>query len=164
MKELLIIRHAKSSWYNPHLNDKERPLAPRGEKAAPMMAQRLVQRGAIPQLIVTSEAVRAQQTARLMAAAMGLDDQLIVLDKRLYNAGPAEWLEIIRDQPDTYQRIALIGHNPAIEETARSLFSLQVAKVPTAAVITVRFGCDRWVQVDPKWSEVVGFDYPKRRG
>lgn len=161
MKELLIIRHAKSSWEDPQLRDKQRPLAPRGERAAPLMGERIARSGWLPELIVSSDARRAQQTAKLIATAMGLDQQLIVLDERLYTAGPKQWLDVIADQPDTYRRIAMVGHNPAIEETARELFAQEIDKVPTAAVLYGRIGADQWSQVGVSQIELVYFDYPK---
>ncbi|MBK1736132.1 hypothetical protein CKO15_12795 [Halorhodospira abdelmalekii] len=162
-KELLLIRHAKSSWEDPALADWERPLAPRGERAAPEMGRRLLQQGRVPEQLVSSEAVRARQTAKLLAEAMGLDRQQIAVDPRLYEAGPNEWLAVIRDQPDCYHRIALIGHNPALEQVARQLLGLQTSKVPTAAVIYAHLSIDAWAEADAACAELIDFDYPKRR-
>lgn len=162
IKELLIIRHAKSSWSEPGCDDWQRPLAPRGERAAPLMGQRIAQRGWLPERLVSSTALRAQQTGQLLAEAMGLGQQQICLDERIYTAGPQEWLKVIRDQPDEFQRVALIGHNPAIEQLARQLFALQAQKVPTAAVIYARFTIASWQQADAACAELLDFDYPKR--
>ena len=163
-REILIIRHAKSSWDDPALEDRDRPLAVRGERAAPLMGQLIAHRDWLPELIVSSVAKRAQQTARLLADAMGCAAGQVVTDGRLYVAGLAEWQEVIRDQPDDYRRIALVGHNPAIEQTAQWLFPLQVRKVPTAAVIYGRFRVDSWLKADALNAELVDFATPKHIG
>lgn len=162
MKELLIIRHGKSSWDEPGLGDHERPLAPRGEKAAPLMGQRLAQRGVVPQRLVSSDAVRARATAALMAEAMGLGDEAVVLDGRLYAADAEDCLDIIQELPDELACVGLVGHNPTLHELAEALVGLRVGKFPTAAVVHARFDVERWRDVTAGAGECVDFDYPKR--
>ena len=161
MKDLLIIRHAKSSWAQEGLEDHERPLNPRGEKAAPEMGRRLARRGLVPERLVVSSAVRAQQTAELLATAMGLDEDAIVTDPRAYGADAEDWLDIIQELPDELQRVGIVGHNPALHELAAHLVDLRVDKFPTAAVVHAGFEIDRWREVARGTGTCVDFDYPK---
>ena len=163
MKELLIIRHAKSSWDAPALGDHERPLNPRGREAAPQMGQRLAARRLIPGLLVASDARRARETAELLAQCMGLDAERIILEPRLYPADAEDCLEIIRELPDEHDRVAIVGHNPTLHELAEYLVGLEVDKFPTAAVVHARFRVDRWAEVGPDSGECIDFDYPKRK-
>lgn len=161
MKDLLIIRHAKSSWDHPGLADHERPLSPRGEKAAPAMGHRLRRRALVPARLVVSPAVRAQQTAESLATAMGLDADAIVTDPRAYEADAEDWLDIIQELPDELQRVGIVGHNPALHELAAHLVDLRVDKFPTAAVVHAGFDVDRWRDVARDTGSCVDFDYPK---
>lgn len=163
MKELLIIRHAKSSWDSPDLDDHERPLNPRGRRAAPEMGRRIAARGLVPERLVTSDAVRARQTAELMATEMALDEDAIVADARLYGAEPEDWLEVVQAFPDELSRIGAVGHNPALHELAAYLVDLRTDKFPTAAVVHARFDVERWADVLPANGECVDFDYPKKQ-
>ncbi len=163
MKELLIIRHAKSSWDEPVQGDHERPLNPRGRQAAPEMGRRLAARGLIPERLVSSDARRARETAERMAQAMGLDDEHVILEPRLYAAEADDCLQIIRELPDEHARLAIVGHNPTLHELADYLVGLAVTKFPTAAVVHARFDVDRWAEVGPDTGECLDFDYPKRK-
>jgi len=164
MKDLLIIRHAKSSWAEHGLADHERPLNDRGREAAPAMGRRLAARRLVPERMFISEALRARETAALMAEAMGLGDDAIVSDPRLYHAEPSDWLGVIQEFPDELQRIAVIGHNPALHELSEYLVDLGAAKFPTAAVAHIRFDTDHWVDAAPGNAILEGFDYPKSGG
>jgi len=161
MKDLLIIRHAKSSWAERCLADHERPLNDRGREAAPEMGRRLAVRRLVPERMVVSDALRARETAVLMAGAMGLGDDAIVTDSRLYHADPSDWLGVIREFPDELQCISVIGHNPALHELSEYLGDLGVEKFPTAAVVRIRFDIDHWVDAAPDNAVLEGFDYPK---
>lgn len=162
MKDLLLMRHAKSSWSQAGLADHERPLNPRGRRAAPDMGRRLAARRLVPARLIVSDALRAWQTAGLMAAEMGLDEAALVPEPRLYEADAADWLALIRELPDEHDCLGMLGHNPALEELAGYLVDLRAAKVPTMAVIHARFDSDRWADVAPGNGVCVDFDYPKR--
>lgn len=161
MKDLLIIRHAKSSWAQEGLEDHERPLNGRGDKAASQIGRRLARRGLVPERLVVSSAVRAQHTAGLLATAMGLDADAIVTDPRAYVADAEDWLDIIQELPDELQRVGIVGHNPALHELAAHLVDLRVGKFPTAAVVHASFEVDRWREVARGTGTCVDFDYPK---
>ncbi len=161
MKELQLIRHAKSSWED-DLADRERPLAPRGERAAPEMGRRLAAAGAVPVRMVVSDALRARATATAMARAAGLGDDAIRSEPRLYSADADAVIEVAHGLDDALERVALVGHNPAFAEAAEALCRLGAAKVPTAAVIRIGFAVDAWRELAAGGGELIDFDYPKR--
>ena len=161
MKELQLIRHGKSSWKE-GLPDHSRPLAPRGERAAPEMGRRLQAAGAVPDCLLSSDAVRARATAHAIAEAAGLGADTVALDASLYEADASDLLACARGLDDAYTRVALVGHNPTIAAAAEWLCGLQAHKVPTAAVIRIRFPVARWAELAPGAGELIDFDYPKR--
>lgn len=110
MKTLVLVRHAKSSWKDPGLADRDRPLNPRGRRDAPEMGRRLAARGT-PDRIVTSPALRAATTAAVIAEAVGYPEREIVEDERLYGAGSEEILEVIRGIEDRFERVFLLGQH-----------------------------------------------------
>src|SRR5437016_2264034 len=96
MKTLFLVRHAKSDKDDPTLADRDRPLADRGEKEAPKMGKRLAKRGAQPDLLVSSPALRALSTAQLIADEIGCKRRNIGVDERLYASTANGLLEVIR--------------------------------------------------------------------
>ena len=161
MKELLLIRHAKSSWEQ-DLPDHERPLAPRGERAAPEMGRRLARAGAVPDLVLTSDAVRARSTAAALARAAGLDPAAVVAAPRLYAADAEAIVALARELDDTHDRVALVGHNPALHEAVELLCELRPDKLPTAAVVRIRWPVEHWRELSEDTGTCVDFDYPKK--
>lgn len=121
MKELLLLRHAKSSWDEPGMSDIERPLAPRGRRAAPLMGRELMKRGWLPDRVLVSPARRAQQTWRLVAAELGGAEPDLGRGEGLYMASPDELLAALRSTSRTAKRVLLVGHNPGMEDFASRL-------------------------------------------
>ena len=161
MKSLFLIRHAKSSWKDASLADRDRPLNKRGKRDAPEMGRRLAARGDAPDLIVSSPAVRALATARIMAEAVGYPVDRIREDERIYMAGPAELLEAIRDLEDDLQQVFLFGHNPGLTELVNELSEPVIDNVPTCGIVELRVTVDRWADVSPGTVRRAGFDTPK---
>ncbi|HKY59773.1 MAG TPA: histidine phosphatase family protein [Gemmatimonadota bacterium] len=161
MKSLFLIRHAKSSWKDASLADRDRPLNKRGKRDAPEMGRRLAARGDAPDLIVSSPAVRALATARIIAEAVGYPVDRIREDERIYMAGPAELLEAIRDLEDDLQQVFLFGHNPGLTELVNELSEPVIDNVPTCGIVELRVTVDRWADVSPGTVRRAGFDTPK---
>jgi phosphohistidine phosphatase len=113
MKQLLLLRHAKSSNADHGLDDHDRPLNRRGELEAPRVGQYLLENDLVPQWTVSSPACRAHRTAALVLEACGGGKP--VLDRRLYLAPPAIIATVAGETPDDTQRLLLVGHNPGIE-------------------------------------------------
>jgi phosphohistidine phosphatase len=161
LKILILVRHAKSSWKDASLADRDRPLNKRGKRDAPEMGRRLAARGAAPDLIVSSPAARALATARIIAEAVGYPVDAIREDERLYLASPAELLEAIRDLDDGYDRVFLFGHNPGLTELVNELSEPAVDNVPTCGLVELRLAAERWADVSPDTVRRVSFDTPK---
>lgn len=142
MKTLLLMRHAKSSRDDPALADHERPLNDRGRRDAPMMGARLAGAGLAPDAIVSSDALRARQTAEAAAAACGYRKDIRYL-AALYAAEPATYLAALRELPDDTNTVLAVGHNPEIEGLIQLLAGREVT-MPTAAIAHLDLPVERW--------------------
>ena len=161
MKELILIRHAKSSWKDSSLDDRERPLNKRGERDAPEMGARLARRKHKPNLIVSSPAVRALETARITARKLGYPRKDIAVEDRLYGAGVAELLDVIRNTDESVTTLMLFGHNPGLTELANHLGPRPIPNLPTCGVLHLRFETETWSVVGYARGDELLFDFPK---
>jgi len=142
MKTLLVLRHAKSSWNDSALGDHERPLNERGRRDGPRMGQLIREYGLIPDVVISSDAVRAQLTARAVAEAARYEGE-ILLDPRLYLASPADILLLLRTVRENAETIMIVGHNPGLEELVEQLTG-ERQDLPTAALAQIVLPIDRW--------------------
>ncbi len=158
MKTLLLLRHAKSDWGDPGLDDFDRSLNARGRNAAPKMAQYIRAQNLTPDLVWCSTAQRVRQTWSLIGPALAKDDRDIEVAFRddLYLAPPDQLLELIKTAPDTTGRMMIVAHNPGLHDLAISLAeSARVpadltqleAGLPTAALAVLEFDIDRWTAI-----------------
>lgn len=161
MKTLFLVRHAKSSWDDPSLADHERPLNDRGKRDAPKMGERLARRGVTADLILSSSAVRALTTARIIAEKIGYDPKSIVADRRIYGAQVSTLLYLIQELDDEHERVMLFGHNPELTELAHR-FSGDIGDMPTCAVVELTFDTPRWADIVTCRPVAVRFDSPKK--
>jgi phosphohistidine phosphatase len=159
-KTLLILRHAKSSWEFPELSDHDRPLNGRGKRDAPRIGRKLLKEGVIPQLIISSPAVRAYSTAEKVAKACGYDGEITV-DSSLYGSGYTEYLNVLQIQKDQYDIIMLVGHNPHSEQLLEILTGKMI-NMPTCSVAYVRLPIRTWKEVKAQTKgELVNIWRPK---
>lgn len=143
MKTLLVLRHAKSSWNDSALGDHDRPLNTRGQRDAPRMGELVRGQRLTPDVIISSDAVRALLTAEAVAEAAGYEGE-IVLDPLLYLADPDDILEVLRTVGERDAGIVMIvGHNPGLEELVAQLTGEQ-HDLPTAALAQIVLSIDRW--------------------
>jgi phosphohistidine phosphatase len=145
MRRLLILRHAKSSWDDPHLDDHDRPLNGRGKRDAPRVGERLREERILPDRIVSSTAVRARRTAEEVAEACGYDRE-IALAQRLYGAEPDDCLALLRELPDEDETVMLVGHNPCLEDLVARLAG-RAERMPTAALAVFDLPLDSWAEI-----------------
>jgi phosphohistidine phosphatase len=152
MKTLLVLRHAKSDRSNPNLADHERPLAPRGETDAPRMGTALAALDMIPDFIITSTAVRARETARLVAGEMG-NAATTVETRDVYAASGDALLNLLPDQAGDHDTVLIAGHNPGMEELIGLLTGGAGAgigvRMPTAALACLTLDIAQWRDVTP---------------
>jgi len=137
---LLLMRHGKSDWKAGAADDSGRPLNRRGKKASALIGGWLRKQGLVPDSIIVSPAVRARETARIVADAAGCPAERLTLDERLYLTGVAQHLEVLQDCAPQAGTLLLIGHNPGLEELLDALCKDPPATpkngkmMPTAAV------------------------------
>jgi phosphohistidine phosphatase len=161
MKKLFLIRHAKSSWDNAALPDKERPLNDRGRRDAPKMGERLAKRDVKPDLILSSPAVRALSTAEIIAEKLDYRRKDIVVMERLYAAEVDDLRDVIRQLGDQLECVMMFGHNPEFTGLAHRL-SGEIAHMPTCAVAEFTFDAKSWSGIDTIKPAEVMLDYPKK--
>jgi phosphohistidine phosphatase len=158
-KQLLLLRHAKSSWDDPSLADDDRPLAPRGRKAAKRIVAYVRREQISVALVLCSAATRARETLDLVAPPGE-----ILIERDLYRATAAALLERLRRVPGEVDAVMLIGHEPAIRDLAVGLVGLgsELAdhKFPTAALATLTF-TGPWSTLAPDHAELAAFVTPR---
>lgn len=161
MKTLYLIRHAKSSWDEEGLADRDRPLNDRGKRDAPKMGKRLAARRARPDLILSSTAVRALTTAEIVAKELGYKRKAIVVDERIYAAELTTLLNIIGALDDAHAVVMIFGHNPELTTVAR-YFSNEIDDMPTCAVAEFEFDVAHWREAPTAKPSSVIFETPKK--
>lgn len=142
MKTLFLLRHAKSSWDDANQTDFERPLNKRGREAAPLMGSFILQKGINPDVIISSTAARARETAELIIDASKLESELR-FDQRIYDATWLDLLKVIASIEDELESALLVGHNPGFEETVFRLTDERVT-MPTAALVKIELEIEHW--------------------
>lgn len=162
MKQLYLVRHAKSSWKDSSLADWERPLNKRGRRDAPFMGQLLAKRGIDPDLLKSSSAVRALHTAWAFADALEFDRANIEITDKLYEASVHDLLEIVQGLDNWHQQVALFGHNYTYTFFANWYAQPSLDNVPTAAIVGLQFEVATWQEVTAENGKMILFDYPRR--
>lgn len=162
LRNVCFVRHAKSSWDDLSLADVDRPLNGRGRRDAPFMANKMMELHNVPDLIVTSPAVRARTTAQIFADAADLRAPAFVVDDRLYEATVQEIVRVVQDMSDGYKSMFVFGHNPSMTVLANSFAGVDIDNVPTCGVVQSKSMVSRWSDWTPETSAFVGFYYPKQ--
>ena len=168
MKTLTLLRHAKSGWDDAVQRDFDRPLNPKGRRAAAIVGRHLRREGARFDHVIASPALRVQQTLDEVAGGYG---QPIApnWDRRIYLASAATLIDLIRELPDTAAAALLVGHNPGLEDlvlllvpdAAPGLRDAVEEKYPTASVAELRFAADRWADVAEGGATLHRFTRPR---
>jgi len=161
MKTLTLVRHAKSSWEQRGLSDRERPLNKRGEHDAPLMAKRVAAAGIRPSLIISSPAVRAWSTAKIFARELGYPTEFLQREDGLYLASVDNLLDVIATQDAGFNHLMLFGHNPGLTDFANFLVPGVIGNLPTSGVASFELQCDDWMLYDRPPVELQLLDYPK---
>ncbi len=163
MKRLLVLRHAKSDRSDDTLRDHDRPLAPRGEADAPQMGVALAALDATPDVVLTSTALRARETAHRVAAAMGYNGT-IVEEPDIYAASVDTLLRALRDRDDA-TTILLVGHNPGLEELIGLLTGGMAAdpivRLPTAGLACLALDIAEWSHIHERCGLLLWFLTPR---
>jgi phosphohistidine phosphatase len=164
MLQLILVRHAKSSWDHESLSDFERPLNDRGRRDAPVMARRLRAFGLTPALMVSSPAMRAISTARLLAQEFDIEFDDLQLREPIYDASVKALLAVVQGLPGSTSPVLLTGHNPGISEFAKLLAPCPFDEMPTCAAVTIDLDVKAWKDVKAKTGKVKRYFFPKDGG
>jgi len=162
MKSLTIVRHAKSSWKDRGLSDRERPLNKRGKRDAPIMGRRVMEAGIRPSQIISSPAVRAWTTARVFAQELSYPAEFLQREDGLYLASLDNLLDVVATQDNGFNNLMLFGHNPGLTDLVNYLVPGLTNNLPTAGVVSVNLDCEDWMLHDRPPTELVLHDYPKK--
>ena len=147
MRRLTLVRHAKSDWKDASLKDFDRPLSRRGLREAPAMAERLADEKVQVDLMITSPARRALETARFFAKALDYPLRRLKLEDHLYLARPSEILEVVRRVGKRVQHLMLFGHNPGLSDFAHKLTrDKELGDLPTCAVYSMELNIASWAE------------------
>jgi len=146
MKQLLIFRHAKSSWKDTSLVDYNRPLNKRGKHDAPMMGEFARSKGLLPDLILSSPAIRAKQTVELFTDGGGYGGEIQYIE-RLYQGDPQDYINVLKKIPESYSRVMVVGHNPGLEELLWQ-FADENERLSTASLALINLPIKMWKDLD----------------
>jgi phosphohistidine phosphatase len=166
VKQLFLLRHAKSSWDDPGLNDHDRPLAPRGQRAAKLIARHLREQQVEPELVLCSSAQRTRETLERIADALG-EEPSIQIERELYGASDRRLLERLRAVDSGVRSVLLIGHNPGLEQLALGLagggeqLPAVRRKYPTGALATLELA-GHWRELGAASAELTAYVTPKQ--
>ena len=166
MKSLHLLRHAKSSWKDPSLNDHDRPLSKRGRQTAKMMAAYFRRAKIAPDLVICSTAMRARQTLDPIAKAK--KPPKVVLERKIYGGAQRALWEQLWNLPESAKSVLLIGHNPALQDLALELAHADLnellasagGKFPTGAMASFRFD-GAWKALEPHGAVLASYITPK---
>jgi len=162
MKTLTLLRHAKSSWDTPGLADKERPLNERGFRDAPAMAMRLQEAAIRPSLILSSPAVRAWETAKVVAQQISYPLEFLQREADLYLASRRTLMEVISRQDNGFNSMLVVAHNPGLTDLANYLVAGLTDNLPTSGIVSINLASDEWDLRQTGDNELLVYDYPKK--
>ena len=161
MKHLFIVRHAKSSWDSPGLDDYDRPLNGRGKKNAPEMGQRLANRKVTPDVMITSPAKRAYTTAKKIAGKISFPKADIRKEPLFYHGSTRDMLSVLQSISDSIETLMIFGHNPGLTDLTNFLSGSDIYNIPTCGIAEIEFDVSSWTKVGGDTGNLVTFDYPK---
>lgn len=161
MKTLYLVRHAKSSWDAPGLADDQRPLLPKGVKKTRLVCDFILKEGGRTDLIISSQAVRAYETAKIMAACLDYPVKQILRDRRIYDGPYDRMLDLIYGTANNIESLMIVGHNPLITQLANLFLHPGIDEMPTSAVVCIDFLTEKWEDIPVSRSEKKFYIYPR---
>ncbi len=161
-KELFILRHAKSSWDEPSVDDVDRSLTPRGINDAHAMATRLKKQLKDVDLILTSHANRATHTSTIFAEVIGYPLSNIKISSKLYEIGESQLVSIIKALPDDLTRVLVVGHNPTFTYFVNRYLRDIIDNIPTTGIVGLSFNTSSWNDISKDNLQSSFFDFPKK--
>ncbi len=161
-RDILLIRHAKSSWDDPNLADFDRPLAERGLREAPIMASELAKHRLPIDLVIASPSMRTRQTLEYFRTALQIPESRIVWDSTIFHSSADNLLRILSTLDDSVRHVVLVGHNPSMTDLSNALQSdTLIENVPTCGIVHLRGDWSSWNEIRDRKGKLELFLYPK---
>jgi phosphohistidine phosphatase len=162
MKTLYLVRHAKSSWKYPNLDDFERPLNKRGRKSAPFMGKILKKLKVAPDFIISSPANRAAMTARIIADMINYPLEKIRYSESIYEFSEDALIHVVKDIDAAVKKVMVVGHNPALNGLANYIGDQPISNIPTCGVYCVELDVTSWAKIGEHCGKLKFFEFPKK--
>ncbi len=162
MKNLILLRHAKSAWDDPFLQDHSRPRADRGLRDAPQMAQRLKRKKIFPDGVISSDAERAKSTFLITCDFLKCKNSPIIFTHDLYHASAQSILKVIRTADNSWETLFVFGHNPGMNEFIWKTGGT-IENLPTCGQYGLKFNVEKWESASFENSIYWFFDFPKNK-
>lgn len=162
MKDLIIARHAKSSWKFADIPDFDRPLNQRGNRDAPFMGKLLGKMNIKPEIIISSPANRAISTAQALAHELNYPLENIAAEKKMYEASEKDIMETVSGIDNKYNIALLVGHNPALTYFVERLTDESIGNMPTCGIVYINLHIDNWVEISRGIGKIKFFEFPKK--
>jgi phosphohistidine phosphatase len=147
MKTLYIVRHAKSSWDYPALEDYQRPLLEKGKKRTKYIVDYLLEKNVRVDLIMSSHATRALETAKIIAKALQYPENKILISKSIYHSDPDGLFNLFFDLPEDIHSLMIVGHNPTLTNFANLFLERKLDNLPTSGIVCIDFKTDNWEEI-----------------
>lgn len=147
MKTLYIVRHAKSSWDHPGLADHERPILEKGIKRTQLVCDYLVENNYNADLIISSHAVRARQTASVIADGLNYPEENIQISSSIYHGDIDALFDQLFELPNDVKSVMIFGHNPTFTSFANYFLQRKIDWLPTSAIVCIEFETDKWEHI-----------------
>ncbi|MFO7525967.1 MAG: histidine phosphatase family protein [Ignavibacteriaceae bacterium] len=160
-KQLFLIRHAKSSWKYTGLKDHDRPLNNRGIRDAPFMAKKILEKKLFPDLILSSSAVRAKNTALIFIDSLNINSSKLIIEEKLYEATYNEILEVMKKVEENINTLFVFGHNPGLTSLHNFLCDSYIVNIPTCGITQYEFS-GNWNALSRNSCKLLEFYYPKK--
>lgn len=161
MKQLYLVRHAKSDWGDEGLRDIDRPLNARGYMAAYTMSEWLTKKGKTPELFISSDATRALSTAMIFARNMNYTTSEINVLPQVYESTPKTLRDVIAQIDNSYNSAVIFCHNPGVTNLANEMGDLFFENLPTCALVALEFVEKNWKEVSTSKGKVSFYQFPK---
>ncbi|MDW7754026.1 MAG: histidine phosphatase family protein [Brevefilum sp.] len=160
MKNLLLMRHAKSSWKVSSLSDHERPLKKRGRRDSKRIARELDKNDLYPHVILSSSATRAKETVEVIVDTLDYENRIIFTDE-LYMAEPEDFIDVLSDLSDDEDNVLVVGHNPGMEAFLQMIDG-EIESLPTAALAHLVLAIESWQELSlDTMGDLIGLYRPK---
>lgn len=147
MKTLYIVRHAKSSWDHAGLADHERPILDMGQKRTELVGDFLVENNHKVDLLISSHAVRARQTASIIADYLNYPEEDIQISNQIYHSNIDTLFDLLYELPEDVNSVMLFGHNPTFTSFANYFLQKKIDWLPTSAIVCIEFETEKWENV-----------------